>query len=421
KEGGSDVPFLGRGVQYQSASVREAETSRLDFVDEAAGACRVYGVVSSGGETLGEAVVVALRGSAGLLPGMPASFETVQADSRGRYEFSGLAPGEYRFRFGTGGLGELEDAPEVEAEVPDAEEFRLDLAITEASVAGTVVASATGEPVGGIHLRLLRSKDAERSGRWGFEAAPRRTSGADGTFRFEHVAPGSYAILASDGREGESTERESAGFAPARVDVRVEPGRAVPEALVRMEHGGAIRLSFSTRTGEEVEEGLVELDFGGAPLQARELETFSEGAFDAEGLPPGTYEVLVLPAKHAATRVEGIEVTRGARTERAVVLETGIALSASLLDSRGERVQDARFEVLGAGGRRLTPGGAAAALARLFGTFLPGGEEAGDPDLVGRFAPGSYRVRAIRGEREVAAGTVELAGAEPRTVTLREK
>ncbi|MCI0585642.1 MAG: carboxypeptidase regulatory-like domain-containing protein [Planctomycetes bacterium] len=421
KEGSVEVPFLGGGIQLQTASVRAGEKTQLDLIDEAAGGCRVFGVVRSGGEGFGEATVAAVRGENGLFPGLPASIETARADAEGRYAFEALAPGEYRFRFGTAGLGDLEDATEVEAEVPDSEEFRLDLTIPDAGVAGRIIESATGMALEGIHVRLLREKDVERPVWWGIESAPRRTSGADGSFRYEHVAPGSYALVAWDARRGKSGEREPVAFAPARVDLRVEAGRAVPEAVVRMEPGGALRLTFSSTAGGAAVEGLAEVESAEALLPGRDLEGISEGVFAVEGLAPGTYAVLVLPARHAATRVEGIEVARGARTERAVALERGIALSATLLDSRGERVQDARFEVLGAGGRQLTPAGAAAAFARLYGGTLQGGEEAGDPDLVGRFAPGTYRVRATRGGKEVASEAVELAGAEPRTVTLRER
>src|SRR5262249_49193404 len=95
-------------------------------------------------------------------------------------------------------------------------------------------------------------------------------------------------------------------------------GRSPPAPVLLPDRGGGVGLEFSSATGEKVEGGWVELESRSALLPRWCLEEvwISEGVYDAAGLAPGTYAAVVFPLGYAATRVEGIEVAREARTER---------------------------------------------------------------------------------------------------------
>jgi len=412
--GGAGIPFLG-GMQMQTAQAREGERTRLDLVDEAAAGCRVYGVVRRAGRPVASAAVLATKEGSGLLPGLPGSIQGAQADGNGRYEFPSLAPGEYDFRVSSGGPfsgGQTEIA----VEVPDRVELLLDLELPETSVSGRVVEAANGRAVEGAFVRLVPSGEAEGAPAFAFGVGSVATTEADGTFRLEGVSPGSYTLLARGAFGGEA-------HAPARLeDIRVEADRPVADLLVRLEAGGTIRLAVTGPAGEELGTVFAELEVEGKPLgDESSFGMLEERTIEFGGVPPGEVDVLVHSLRHGATRVEGIPVRAGEVTERAVALERGTALSAVLLDGKGERVEDAAFDVRDASGRRRSMNPQWMAVTRRMGGVFGLGERDTDPDIVGCFAPGRYRVAALRGGKEVASATVALGGEASRSVTLRER
>jgi Carboxypeptidase regulatory-like domain len=159
------------------------------------------------------------------------------------------------------------------------------------SMDGQVTNSLTGEGVGGaaVHLIPLRYKGGDHLQQL------QATAQADGSFHFESVSPGNYAITA-----------ERAGFVRNELNSRsrlvaVLSGQALSGVAVSLTPEGSISGKIEEEDGTPVPGARVEAL---APLSTRgrtALKLYSTGNTDAQGrfslggLPPNEYYVLAEP------------------------------------------------------------------------------------------------------------------------------
>jgi hypothetical protein len=161
---------------------------------------------------------------AGVTATTPSTFVLVQADANGNFELGPLGPGSYSLQADSYGTYIESDTVEVEAGAQD-----VVLRVSRgATVTGQAVDAVTGAGVE-AELMLSRSNDA------------RMTSigthlGADGSFKFDGLKPGSYTLTASmeDGRFGMLRDIEVAAL--SRVEgLRI---KLVPGASLRVRYDG---------------------------------------------------------------------------------------------------------------------------------------------------------------------------------------
>lgn len=120
------------------------------------------------------------------------------------------------------------------------------------TVAGKVV-TATGEPAPGTRVTLV-------------ELRRRTTTGADGSFRFEAVPPGSYLLDAQSPRFGRAVQRIAAGANTENLKVRLDIGVHAEEITVTA--------SPEARTGGELAQPVEVVE--GRDLQQRLQSTLGE-------------------------------------------------------------------------------------------------------------------------------------------------
>ncbi|MEM9802205.1 MAG: carboxypeptidase regulatory-like domain-containing protein [Planctomycetota bacterium] len=192
-------------------------------------------------------------------------------DGEGRYSLAGLDAGAWRVSVRATGHLPVWDR---EILVPAAEIEPFELTRT-ARLAGTVT-DPSGRPIEGAEVRARAQSDDGRSG-------SARTD-ADGCYALDEVGPGPVAV--------EATVEE---WAPSETTlVELAPGEHRTDVGLRLSEGGAIA-------------GLV-LDPDGTPAAGRaigvqwmrgdaiEVVSDENGRFTAEGLAPGPYQVIAMPA-----------------------------------------------------------------------------------------------------------------------------
>ncbi len=243
-------------------------------------------------------------------------------DAEGRFEVTGLEPGEYRLLLWREGF-----ADKTVAALPVQRDSRNEWApiILErgAPIAGRVL-TAEGKAIADAHVHVF-----PENGRWRFAATDDQ-----GRFRFEDLPP---AIPVDVGASAE-------GFIPA-MGRRVTP----PAANVTLALSTGARLSGRVEdaaTKEPVRAFTVAListnAFGVEPPSPRDFRS-EEGRFTFESVTPGRWSVRISASGYPSVIFPVGEVTADqARDELILDIRKGLSLSGRVLDGRGRGVANAR-------------------------------------------------------------------------------
>lgn len=220
-------------------------------------------------------------------------------DALGRFLMPGLSPGNYHVAakhpdFAPGLAPEVVVAAASEAQV----QLVLDAGTT---VVGRVVDAAEHPLAGTVALEQWGDLAATAS----LAQALRAEAGADGRFRLERVAGGSYVFGV-----------RAPGLGSKSVDVSAS-GRAGLLDLgdVVLEPGLAIRGHVRTKAGAPVADALVTASlkqpmFGGIPTA--EEHSSADGTFVLAGLAPGTYDLTAKSAGFTSGRAQAAAGAEGA-------------------------------------------------------------------------------------------------------------
>jgi protocatechuate 3,4-dioxygenase beta subunit len=207
------------------------------------------------------------------------------SDERGEFRFEGLLPGLWRVQ--VRGDDRLVRAA-TEVTLPEGQEERIDLALSEAHVVAHVRRAEDGAPLSNATVRLKPAEPvpAGPANPWGFgnasgpKSSAKAVTGADGVARFEDVPPGRYALTT-----------EADGRLPAVQVLDVAAG------------GGELVVTLDTALAARVEGVVFAADDG--PLKVRIFvqplaaggEPFTgsvvDGHYLVDHLPPGPARVAV--------------------------------------------------------------------------------------------------------------------------------
>ncbi len=189
-------------LEQATVTLREGESVHVVLGGNASRSVHLFGTVSNTAGLAG-ALYVNAWPQAPQLDRRQRARLVCPVGEQGRYDIQLDAPGPYVVSVDglTGRLTALT------VDVPAQPELELDLALGGASVRG-VVRDAAGQPLANAELLLARAPaaDVRRTG----DARFRLATGADGSFRFEHLTPGRYGLSALDRSAG---DRVSAGLA----------------------------------------------------------------------------------------------------------------------------------------------------------------------------------------------------------------
>jgi protocatechuate 3,4-dioxygenase beta subunit len=404
------LSFFGT-LNFDLVSVPEDEVVRYDLVDSAAGGCRVHGRVSDEGQPVTRGMLAAMRFDGDSVLGL--EMKASPLDSQGRYEFAGLAPGDYQLNLdGQGGQVRMS------LEVPDAPELELDLELPHGGIEGTVLDDASSEPVPGAEV-LLNSTEPAPQGGGGLlggligreNRSQRRTSDERGRYRFERLRTAEYELVVRGPRDNERRGKY-APSAPRRiqaderrternVDLRL-PAALSLKGLVKDAQGAPVKGASVVATPE-----------GGAASLSERAQSGEDGSYELRGLAPGNYSISASAKEFADFEKKGVELKRlpGRDNELEIVLQKGVRVRVRIVDASGRPVAGAYAQLVPKGGRAA--GGAGA--QRILNSFFQGDGNSADDGLLelGRYTPGEYRLEVQRGFAKAAKDPVKIeAGRE---------
>jgi len=386
------MSFLG-SINFGMISIPGDTMVRYDIVDSSAGACRVFGSVTSLGEPLTRGGIVATCFESENLLGVDVKVTTIK--ETGEYEFSGLPPGEYRFQID--GVG---PRTQLWLEIPDQPEYRLDIAMPEARISGMVVDDATGEPIQDAEVRIVAGRTSEPTSLFGrmLEGGGRRGNGSrqrtdeDGTFAFENLQEGDFELFVQGPRRGAAR----GDYAPAET-YAVELHRNEDLQGVEVRLPAAVRLTgrVTDADGNPLADAEVIARVESNSSSSVESDTTDEdGAYDIGGLTPGTYIVRATAEDFADRAVRGVEID-GAGGELDLQLDRGVEVVVRVFARDGTPASGATARLVAVADVPENGDSVGNALRDFFS-----GKATTDADgrmALGQYGPGEYRLEVQQG------------------------
>lgn len=260
-----------------------------------------------------------------------------RTDHQGRFEVRGLEDGTYEMEIFQLASGQTRvETVEVRGDT------EIDLDIEVSSVSGVVIAD--GEPVERARVEIERADAAP------VVRQPVRTDPA-GRFRIARVAAGTYRLRAS-----------AEGYAPGEATVTVEDTTPLTGVEIRLQPAGGLVLEVRGAYGTPPEQVRVaalepgrvaspgDLPANGGPptVYAMRRPVREEGRVRLDGLPPGSWDLLVGDGRSAVVRRR----VTSPGPPVVIPLERGHLLTVRVPDL-AEVGQFGRVEITGADGRRF--------------------------------------------------------------------
>lgn len=409
QEGADEQAFLSVLSEMRTASVEVVDGGEAHVVlgSKPKQPVRVFGRVSEAGVPLSEKQVFAFAEGGALLAGM----KLATTDAGGHYEFVLDRPGDYVLGVGDGfGQG---TGTQFYVAVPEVAELEQDLALPLGRIEGVVL--GPDGPAGGVPLRLVSSE-----GTLGLEelSESNRTSTAgDGTFAFEHLQPGDYALhVGSDFGDGAfAGSPGDARFGQIVVDgLRVERDRALDGLVVRLARSGTLAGLVRDAAGAPAAGVTIFVrDSAGRAISASACTTDAAGRFTYGGIAPGRVSASARSTRLVSGESAEVEIASGETATLELTVSEGTFLRVALLED--DQPVRARLRVLDEAGRRVDDLLSMEDLMAVMSEGFSSRER-----RVGPLAPGKYTLIATTLDGKDAKSAVRLeAGQAERNVKLR--
>jgi protocatechuate 3,4-dioxygenase beta subunit len=409
------MSFLGT-LNFDMVTVPDDQVIDYDIVDTSSGATRVYGTVTDDGRPVGRGNITALSFESEGMLGV--DLKIAQIQSEGRFEFAGLASGEYQFNVDSPGDGR--PPVRIVAEIPDSPEYRLDLRYPLGAVDGRVLGGDLREPLAGVEVTLRLADPFESKGWLGRALAQevgvrRERTNERGEFRIGSLGAGGYSLAVRAPTPREDGPRYAT---VAAIDVEVGEDRTsggldivLPAALELQ--GRAVDGAGNPVSGAEIFARRAGVE-GGVPERARSGD---DGNFRFGALAAGTYDLAATADGFADVERKGVEVAAAAGKPLELVFAPGIEVRVKVLGSNGQPAS-------GATGR-LVPKGRAAVVderdvGRAFNNIFSGRGVSDTKGMLGlgTYGAGEYVLEVQRGT-ERASEEVTLGGSAPVELRVR--
>jgi protocatechuate 3,4-dioxygenase beta subunit len=305
-----------------------------------------------------------------------------RTDGRGRYQFDAVPIDTFEITAEQTGLARVTKSSQATLLGSKPRDHTIDFELGAAArISGRVV----GESKNGIEGATVNAAIAGQNFRCEAEA----TTGPDGRFTLESLAPGRYFLRVT-----------RAGFSDANRN-QVEAGTSDLEILLNVQ-GGVSGIVVDEQTGSPIPEfklDVIQEARGRGAIDVKENVAFQDagGRFELLGLDPGDYSLVGRAAGYADTPSEAFEVARGQTTPAVrIALNRGGSITGLVVDNAGAPIKGA-LVLLRENGTRDNP---LSALDRLGGSSAEkrartGADGAFRIDLV---VPGKWQI-AIRHQR----------------------
>lgn len=406
EEGGEfDVASFFDSMKMTSAQIREGETTHVVLGAPPRAPVRVFGRVTRAGEPVSRGHILCLGEGGPVLSKM----KMATVSDRGDYELVLDEPGEVQIAHqasdGSGGESFFS------VSVPEAAEFRFDLALPTGGIRG-VVRGADGRALADIEVGLRRSGSAGVG--LMSETENQASSDEQGAFEFLGLATGTYAVTA--GGRGMFDEDEAPRFGRAVAGGLVVPKDEILAGVeLRLAPPGRIAGTVRDASGAPIADANVfARDERGQAVDSLTMcRTESDGTFTYLGVAPGKYTIFARTATHATA--EGTPgLAREGETSRVdLVALPGTILNVSFEDREGRRLRGS-VSVRDERGREMTGFHGMESLESMISEGIDTRVQ-----RVGPLPPGEYQVSAIADDGRSDRKTVQLRGQEERSVKLR--
>ncbi len=408
------MSFFGNW-NFDLVTITAGEMLTQDVIDSSAAACKVYGIITYKGQPIERGNLSAVTFDTDNLLGVEWKAARMLGD--GKFEFAGLAPGEYQLNLDNNG-------PQVRMplEVLDVPEMRVELRLPESGLAGTVIDENTKAPIAGSQVQLRSTEKVQASGMLGAlisseGRAVNQRSDEDGKFEFERLSPGEYLLVArppstppksADG----ASETRYAASEPVRV--RIEENRTERDVVVALQAGLTLEGTVVDAQKSPVSGATVYVrQQGGATNAVEQAITGKLGRFKTTGLSPGLYRVTVTAQGFADGTLSDVKLERGTSkpADVEIVVQKGVHVIVRVFAPGGAPASGARGDLFPLQGDRTNdPASAGKAIQNLF-SGEGASDESGRIDM-GRYMPGEYRLEVQRGFSKAADPRVVLKAGE---------
>lgn len=255
---------------------------------------------------------------------------TAVTDESGAFALLADEPGKHHLNVTT--VDGKVTFPSRQVEIPDADAYTMDLALSGVPVAGTVIDRDTEQPVPNAYVSA-RPREST--------AAPvggTSMTGSDGRFLME-LEPGEYRVMAgSDGYAGEKT------------DLTVDAG-GVPDLRLSLARGGSITGRVVDHAGRGVGGLYVNASSGeGVQRYGGMGQTLPDGSFRIDGLAAATYVVVAQSDLGGFGMRSGVSVGQEGIT---LTLRPGGRVQVRVREPDGTPAAKAYVRILGVGGSRI--------------------------------------------------------------------
>ena len=415
EEGSASIAEITGNMKMGTAQIEEGKTTHILLGEPPSDPILISGQVTLGTDPLAEAFISFHADGKSLMDDMV--LETL--DAEGRYEAQLDGAGRYRITVQqlTGGAMQ-QITVEFVRDIPSQERVRMDFALPEGRISGSV-RTPSGKPAGGERVTVLREGRASTATMLGGSFVETLTDG-EGMFDIRGLQPGTYVVAAGGSLPlsmiaGPSQE-EPYGRTTSRP-VKLQEGEWVKDLRIRLQEPGRLVAKVVGTDGSPVQGASLFLrDSTGRPLEAFSLVTTNaQGECNYRGLAPGSYTVLARIRDLASQEVGPIEVKAGEASEVEISLEAGTILHLTFRTKEGEPCP-AELEVFGPQGQEVS---------RLFGMqefqalYLSEAYRESERRL-GPLPPGRYKIVANI-EGTPVEKSIRLHGGDVKRVRLRAR